>query len=85
MRTLERRLDAYISIIKSAVQMFTLTLQTIFHTYAPLIEKRIKGRPCTWLNACVKKKMKNRYSISTKKSEEDHRTDWQAYKRLRNE
>jgi len=74
-----------LSSVESAVQMFTSTLQTIFDTHAPLIEKRIKGRPCPWLNADVKKKMNNREQLLRKARKSKDSSDWQAYKRLRNE
>ena len=36
---------------------------SIFQTHAPLINKRIKGRPCPWLNPALKNIMNSRDKI----------------------
>ena len=38
-----------------AVQYFTSSLQLVFETHAPHIEKRVRGRPCPWLDIDTKK------------------------------
>ena len=40
-----------------AVQYFTSSLQLVFETLAPHIEKRVKDRPCTWLDIATKQLM----------------------------
>ena len=36
--------------VNSALSYFTSKLKDVFDTHAPLIEKRIKGKPCGWMN-----------------------------------
>ena len=50
-----------------AVQFFTSSLQLVFETHAPCIEKRVKGRPCPWLDIDTKKLINRRDQTLRKK------------------
>ena len=43
-----------------AVQFFTSSLQLVFETHVLHIEKRVRGRPCPWLDIDTKKLMNRR-------------------------
>ena len=67
-----------------AEQDFTSSLQLVFETHAPHIEKHVKGRPCPWLDIDAKKLM-NRPNQTTKKARKSKSNDdWKSYMTLRN-
>ena len=43
--------------VNTALENFNSILKDIFDKHAPLIEKRIKGKSCPWLNDAIKKQM----------------------------
>ena len=49
-----------------AVQYFTSSLQLVFETQAPHIEKRVKGGPCPWQDTDTKKLMNRRNQTVSK-------------------
>ena len=67
-----------------AVQYFTSSLQLVFETHAPHIEKRVKGRPCPWLDIHTKKLMNRRNQALRKARKSKSNDDWKSYKTLRN-
>ena len=67
-----------------AVQYFTSSLQLVFETHAPHIEKRVKGRPCPWLDIDTKKLMNRRDQTLRKASKYKSNDDWKSCKTLRN-
>ncbi len=59
-------------------------LSGILDNYAPFTTKRIRGKPCPWLNETLKSEMKYRDSLLRKARKTDKEIDWSAYKRKRN-
>ena len=70
--------------VNSAVSYLTENLQRIFDKHAPLIEKRVKGRPCQWINDDIKAQMNSRDQLHRKAKKSKSTEDWNAYKRKRN-
>ena len=66
------------------MQYFTSSLQLVFETHAPHIEKRVKGRPCPWLDIDTKKLMNRRDQTLRKARKSKSNDDWKSYKILRN-
>ena len=67
-----------------AAQYFTSSLQLLFETHAPHIEKRMKGRPCPWLNIDTKKLMNRRDQTLRRARKSKSNDNWESYKTLRN-
>ena len=67
-----------------AAQYFTSSLQLLFETHAPHIEKRVKGRPCPWLNIDTKKLMNRRDQTLRRARKSKSNSDWKSNKTLRN-
>ena len=67
-----------------AAQYFTSSLQLLFETHAPHIEKRVKGRPCPWLNIDTKKLMNRRDQTLRRARKFKSNDDWESNKTLRN-
>ena len=67
-----------------AVHYFKSSLQLVFETDAPHIEKRVKCRPCLWLDIDTKKIM-NRHNQTMRKARKfKSNDDWKSYKTFRN-
>ena len=71
--------------VESAVTYFTSALQAIFDKNAPRIEKRVKGRPCPWLDEDTKRLMNQRDKALRKSRRSQNPIDRQRYKPLRNQ
>ena len=56
----------------------------IMNKHAPLVQRRIKGTSCPWLNSHIRKEMKNRDYHPRKAERTKAEVDWSTYKRLRN-
>ena len=67
-----------------AVHYFTSSLQLVFETHAPHIEKHVKGRPGPWLNIDTKKLMNRRDQTLRKARKSKCNDDWKSCKTLRN-
>ena len=52
--------------------------------HAPLINKRVKGKPAPWLNADVKAAMNHREKLHRKFLKPKSNTDWNMYKTAQN-
>ena len=59
-------------------------LVSIANKHAPLITKRVKGRPCPWLTYDLKALMNTRDKLLRKARKSNHECDWSTYKRLKN-
>ena len=68
--------------VESAVY-FTSSLQITFNNDAPQIEKRMKDKPCPWLDTDTKNVM-NRCNKTLKKARISKSNDWKSCKTLRN-
>lgn len=61
-----------------------ITLNETFTKHAPFINKRVKGRPCPWLDNNTKSELNNRDKALRKARRSKDDNDWQVYKTLRN-
>ena len=59
-------------------------LSETINRHAPLINKRVKGKPAPWLNADVKAAMNHRDKLHRKFLKSKLNTDWNMYKTARN-
>ena len=66
------------------MQFFTSSLQLVFKTHAPHIEKRVQGRLCPWLDIDTKRLMNRRYQTLRKARKSKSNDDWKSCKTLRN-
>ena len=65
-----------------AVQYNNCSLQLVFKTHAPHIEKRVKRRPCPWLDIDTKKLLNRRDQTLRKARKSKSNDDWKSYKTL---
>lgn len=70
--------------VNIALNIFNVIVKGIFDRHAPIIEKRIKGRPCPWIDQELKAIMNRRDRLHRKAKESKSEDDWKAYKELRN-
>ena len=54
------------------------------NNHAPLINKRVKGKVCEWLNEEVKSSMNHRDNLMRKARKTNNEEDWQSYRSARN-
>ena len=66
------------------MQYFPSSFQLVFETNVPHIEKRVKGRPCPWLDIDTKKLMNRSNQTLRKARKSKSNDDWKSYKTLRN-
>ena len=71
--------------VNSAVTYFNSELRKVFDKYAPIIEKRIKGKSCKWLNSDLRKEMNNRDKQMRNARKTNSDEDWTSYRKMRNE
>lgn len=70
--------------VNIAVDIFNTIVKDIFDKHAPIIEKRIKGRPCPWMDDELKSIMNRRDQLLRKVRKTNSDDDWKNYKSLRN-
>ena len=70
--------------VNKALHYFNDQLTNIFNKHAPLKEKKLKGKPCKWLNGDVKKGMDNRDKLLRKVRKSGLESDWNEYRKMRN-
>ena len=70
--------------VNTALNIFNTIVRDIFDKHAPIISKRIKGRPCPWIDAKLKEVMNRRDKVLRKARKSRNDEDWSAYKTLRN-
>ena len=70
--------------VNVAVTHFNSALRKSIDSNAPLIEKRVKGRECKWLNAEIKSEMNARDQLHRKAQKSAKGNDWSMYKKQRN-
>ncbi|XP_057308170.1 uncharacterized protein LOC130646052 [Hydractinia symbiolongicarpus] len=70
--------------VNFAVTYFNSKLSDSFDKHAPLIEKRVKSRPCKWLTSKIKSQMNNRDKLHRKARKSGKREDTEKYKKIRN-
>ena len=59
-------------------------LSETINRHAPLISKRVKGKPALWLNADVKVSMNHKDRLHRKFLKSKSKTDWNMHKTTRN-
>ena len=59
-------------------------LSETINQHAPLINKRVNGKPAPQLNADVKAAMNHKYKLHEKLLKSKPNTDWNKYKSARN-
>ena len=70
--------------VRSAWLYMKTVIMGIFDKHAPLITKRVKGKPAPWLTAELKSVMNERDSLLRKYRKSKNMADFQAYKQKRN-
>ena len=70
--------------VNSAVQYFTEQVKVSFDKHAPIISKRVKGRPCKWLDNSIKKEIDKRDRLLRKARKSNDENIWWTYKKQRN-
>ena len=70
--------------VNTALNFFNETVCRVFNKHAPIIEKRVKGRHCPWLNEEIKRVMNDRDKALRKSRKTKSENDCSRYKRLRN-
>lgn len=70
--------------VNDAVNIFNDIVRNIFDKHAPFINKRVKGRPCPWLDNNLKQKQNHRDRVLRKARKSGKQDDWNSYKKLRN-
>ena len=70
--------------VNDAVNIFNDIVRNIFDRHAPFINKRVKSRPCPWLDNSLKQKLNERDRVLRKARQCGKTDDWKSYKKLRN-
>ena len=70
--------------INESIKAFNTILEGAFNNHAPIIEKKVKGRPCPWLNRTLKSKMNERDNLLRKAKKSNLESDKLLYKNSRN-
>ena len=70
--------------VNSVVSYLASNLKNIFDRHAPIFEKRVKGKPCEWINEAIKKELNKRDNLLRKARGRKSEADWEEYKRQRN-
>ena len=68
-----------------AWKFFKETLTSIFSKHAPIVKKKVRGKPCPWMTSDIKKKMKDRDALLRICRRTKKENDTSSYKRKRNE
>ena len=67
--------------MNKAVQYLTNELNTVFNSHAPLIKKRIRGKPCPWIDDSLKREMNKRDCLLRKARSANDESSWNDYKK----
>ena len=70
--------------VNIALNIFNGIVKDIFDKHAPIINKRVKGRPCPWIDNELKQNMDRRDKVLRKARKSNTESDWKTYKTLRN-
>ena len=70
--------------VNTAVKLFNEIVKGIFDRHAPEAARRVRGKPCPWLNADLKKLMIDRDCMLRKARNTKEESHWSLYKKLRN-
>eukprot|EP00112_Aurelia_sp_Birch-Aquarium-sp1_P015852 Seg3541.2 transcript_id=Seg3541.2/GoldUCD/mRNA.D3Y31 product="hypothetical protein" protein_id=Seg3541.2/GoldUCD/D3Y31 len=70
--------------INAGWDLFKQKLTAVIDRHAPFVERRKRGRSCTWLTKEIKQKMHERDYHFRKARQSGCEREWSTYKRLRN-
>ena len=70
--------------VNFAVNYLSEKLKQLFDTHAPLIQKRVKGKLCVWLDESIKRDMNRRDHLLRRARKHNDEHSWTEYKKLRN-
>ncbi|CAB4036083.1 Hypothetical predicted protein [Paramuricea clavata] len=70
--------------VNQALKCFNGIVKSVFDSHAPHIVKKIRGKPCPWINLDIRKLMTTRDRMLRKFRKTKREEDWNLYKKLRN-
>ena len=70
--------------VNTAVKLFNEIVKGNFDRHAPEAARRVRGKPCPWLNADLKKLMIDQDRMLRKARSTKEESHWSSYKKLRN-
>ena len=70
--------------VNKAVSYLQNALTVLFDKHAPLIEKRVRGKPCGWLDDNIKHEMNRRDGLLRRARKLNNENSWREYKNQRN-
>ena len=70
--------------VNNAVEYFNEKLTSLFNSHAPIIQKRVKGKPCEWISDELRFSMNERDKALRLAKKSQKKSDWDRYKKLRN-
>ena len=70
--------------VNKAVSYLQNALTVLFDKHAPLIEKRVRGQPCGWLDDNIKHEMNRRDGFLRRARKLNDDNSWREYKNQRN-
>ena len=68
----------------NALSLFTHILTETFNRNAPMVRKRVKGKPSPWIDETIRPHMDRRDKLLRKARKSNSTDDWNLYKQLRN-
>ena len=70
--------------VNVALTYFNKTVKAIFDHHAPQIIKKVRGKPCPWLNSDIRKSMISRDRMLRKARRTKKEEHWNLYRKLIN-
>ena len=70
--------------VNEALTFFNKILVSLADKHAPPIKKKVRGKPCPWMNENLKHKMNKRDQLLRRARKTNNTEDWESYKQLRN-
>jgi hypothetical protein len=70
--------------VNTAVKLFNEIVKDIFDRHAPEIVRKVRGKPCPWLDSDLRKLMIDRDRMLRKARKTKEERHWSLYKKLRN-
>lgn len=70
--------------VNTAVKYLIVKLKELFDFHAPIVEKRVKGKPSEWLDESIKTEMNRRDALLRRARKSKNINFWREYKKQRN-
>ncbi|CAB3983501.1 Hypothetical predicted protein [Paramuricea clavata] len=70
--------------VNKALEYFNYTVKAIFDRHAPQMVKKVRGKPCPWINSDIRKTMSSRDCMLRKARRTKKVEHWNLYKKLQN-